>query len=740
MSNQDTVEIKWILSVIRNRLPIIIIVPILAIVGMLIVTLFQKPVYETSVVLYIQPNPNASTNNYNQIMAGEQLAQTYSEVLMGPTVMQAVISELGLKETPDELAQKITVVTVKNTQLIKVIVSDPSPEQAALLANTIAAIFITQVESLEGDRYTVSLKSIQEKFKTENATISEIQKNIDLLNAENVARNVELNRQELLLNDLRNDYRVVQQNQQSLQLAISQIPDTVKVVEEAQPSNLASYPVVTVMVAQPPASSGTNFALPQTPDQMALTFTQLVTAKPVLEMTIKEMNITMTADQLALMISAQPVAGTQLIEITFLNPSSPQRLLLLNALANAFVKQAQAMISDPYTNQLGNLDEQAKSLSASIDEAQTKIQTLTAKKVQADTDLSRLNNDLTNHLTTSRALQTNYDQMLMTLSNATDTVVIAEKAIPPKSPIRHLGLNLMISLGLGLVIGVILAFVLEQVDSQILTKQDLDSALGLPLIGSIGKLPKDSQDLVIQSKPTSSIAEDFRVLGANIRLSTFDKPLKRILITSATSEDGKSLIAANLAVVLAQTGIKVALVDADLRVPRVQQIFNCNAKTGLTDALLNGKIDGAIQASPFEGLSIITSGHIPPDPTAILNSPKLITLLNNVDQKVDLVIIDSPAILAAADTSILSTLVDGVIFVVRAGYTRSQDAKDGLERLRQANAPLIGTTLNSASGHSDQNYYTQRNRRPVNRWSRAVQHYISLRWDQVMGLLGNHRL
>jgi non-specific protein-tyrosine kinase len=656
-------------------------------------------------------------------------------MLKGPSVMQMVIKQLGLNETPDSLSKKVTVGPVKNTQLIHVMVTDPSSNQAALLANTIANTFITQVQTLPSARFTESLKSIKEKLDAENTTILGIQTNIDSLNAKGVDLDVDLNRQELLLSELRSDYRSLQQRQKALELALTQLPDSVKIADEAHISPIfPTKAIVTVMVGQPPAAEGTDFAMARSVDQLALTFGQIVTARPVLIATIKELNLTISADQLSALITVKPIPGTSLIEITLVSPSP---LALANSLAKNFVNRAQAMIAEPYNNRLVIILDQEQTLSASMDQVQTEIKSITAAKVQGDTDLSRLNNDLVNHLSTSRTLQANYDQLSTTASNAKDTVVIAENASPPKFPVDHRLLYLLIASLLSLILGLALAFLLEQLDDRIRTKQDLNSTLGLTNLGTIGKLKRGSPELIMETDPTSLIAEDFRVLAANIRLSALNKPLHKLLITSPKSEDGKSMVAANLAVALAQSGLEVTIVDADLHIPRLQKIFKCDRKTGLTDALLVGNVDVALQPAQTNGLSILVSGHIPPDPSEILNSPKLAKMLDELAKKVDIVVIDSPAILAVADTSILSTLVDGVVVVIRSGHISNQEGKEAIARLRQANALLIGGVLNGISGRSDQYSYHRRKSRGRNLPSWLKPAYMSIAqflervWKQV---------
>ena len=515
------------------------------------------------------------------------------------------------------------------------------------------------------------------------------------------------------------------------------------------------------MVSQPPAAAGTDFAVSQSPDQFALTFATVVTAPPVLEATIKELNLAITAKQLSSVVTVTPISGTQLIEITVVNSSQTVQpalipalhLMITNSLARNFVTHAQAMIAEPYKNRLSIIQDQEKTLSASIDQMQNEIKAITATKVQGATNLSRLNNDLANHLNTSRSLQTSYDQQQTSAVNATDTVVIADKATPAKTPIDHRLTYFLIASALGVVLGVALAFLSEQLDDRFRTSEDLTSTLGLTFLGTIGKMDRGTPELVMAADPDSSIAEDFRVLATNIRFSGLDNPLRKLLVTSPKSEDGKSMVAANLAFALAQEGLRVAIVDADLRLPRLQTIFNCDFKKGITDVVLerlktlegvdgavrkerlkalegvdgvvrlerlgvlggtDGNIDGALQPTQAKNLKILTSGSIPPEPTRILTSPLFTKILDELAHLVDIVVIDSPAILAVADTSILCPMVDGVVLIVRSGHTNDRDGKEALVRLTQANAQLIGGILNGKPRHGDQHAYYRRKSRGLN--------------------------
>jgi capsular polysaccharide biosynthesis protein len=158
MSERDGVELKWIIDVIKRRLWLVILLPVLAVAGAILYTKVETPVYESTVVLYIQPNPSAGTNEDNLLQAGERLTFTYSEVLKSQPVLQMVISQLGLDTTPTKLADQIVVTAIPNTQLIRFTVSQPTAKGAASVAGALAKAFISQVQNLQTDRFYPNCK------------------------------------------------------------------------------------------------------------------------------------------------------------------------------------------------------------------------------------------------------------------------------------------------------------------------------------------------------------------------------------------------------------------------------------------------------------------------------------------------------------------------------------------------------------------------------------------------------
>ena len=152
---------------------------------------------------------------------------------------------------------------------------------------------------------------------------------------------------------------------------------------------------------------------------------------------------------------------------------------------------------------------------------------------------------------------------------------------------------------------------------------------------------------------------------------------------------------------MAGGGQRVVVVDADLRLPRLQQVFNLDNEEGLTDSLINSSRDGNLQATKMEGLKVITSGKLPPNPVEVVGSARMRKFLEELEEKTDLVLVDSPPVLPVADAAILTSLVDGVILVLRAGQTRHRAAQQAVKSLRQAGAQLIGIVLNAVPHNTD---------------------------------------
>jgi non-specific protein-tyrosine kinase len=215
-------------------------------------------------------------------------------------------------------------------------------------------------------------------------------------------------------------------------------------------------------------------------------------------------------------------------------------------------------------------------------------------------------------------------------------------------------------------------------------------------------------DLITISEPRSPISEAYRNLRTNLDFSSLDQALKTLVVTSAGVGEGKSTTLANLAVVSAQAGRKVILVGADLRRPRLFQIMGLNNEVGLTTMMMD---DATLTAPPLQetgikGLSVLTSGPLPPNPAELMGSRRMEEVIAVLAEQADQVFFDTPPVVAVTDAAVLATKVDGVLLVISAGTTRREHARTAVQRLEQINARLVGTVLtNVQMGASFQGYY-----------------------------------
>ncbi|MFC0414621.1 CpsD/CapB family tyrosine-protein kinase [Cytobacillus solani] len=224
---------------------------------------------------------------------------------------------------------------------------------------------------------------------------------------------------------------------------------------------------------------------------------------------------------------------------------------------------------------------------------------------------------------------------------------------------------------------------------------------------SKGKKRKKLIHLIAHMNPMLPITEQYRQIRTSIQFSSVDKTIKSIVLASAQSGEGKSTTASNLAIVLAQQGNQVLLVDADLRKPSIHYAFRVSNIDGLTNVLTKEvELDSAIKQTDIHNLSLLTSGAKPPNPSEILSSNSMETLMGKLKEMFDFVIYDTPPALAVTDSQVLANKCDGVILVVASGKTNRELALKSLDVLKQARAHILGAVVNGIE-LSKKEYYRE---------------------------------
>ena len=281
----------------------------------------------------------------------------------------------------------------------------------------------------------------------------------------------------------------------------------------------------------------------------------------------------------------------------------------------------------------------------------------------------------------------------------TPNVVQIEEAIVPSSPVRPKPLNNILMAGsIGLMLMASIAFLIEYLDDTLKTPEDVQRILNLPVIGFIAEMqpPKDSDEhIYVTRQPRSPVSEAFRSLRVNLEFAEVGKPLRTILITSPGPSEGKTTVAANLAAIISQGGKTTALLDADLRRPRVHKILGIPNRIGLSN-LFREQLDIKSVLNSWNGkkeINVITSGSLPPNPAELLGSKRMGNILRELSDVVDVVVIDSPPTLVT-DAQVIAPKVDGILLVIQPGHTHANAAIAMVEQFDRAGGRLLGVVFN----------------------------------------------
>jgi capsular exopolysaccharide synthesis family protein len=267
-------------------------------------------------------------------------------------------------------------------------------------------------------------------------------------------------------------------------------------------------------------------------------------------------------------------------------------------------------------------------------------------------------------------------------------------------------LNLTIAAILGLVIGAAMALARDLLDNTVSSAADVENTIDAPVLSSVAydaDVPK--HPLLTEVGSHSTRVEAFRLLRTNLQFLDLDSRPRALVITSAVPSEGKTSTATNLAIALAQTGLRVLLVDGDLRRPKVASVLGLERSVGLTTVLVGrSELQDSIQKHTDSGIYFLASGPIPPNPTEVLQSRAAQDLFDRVSQMFDMVIIDGPPLLPVSDAAIMARDVDGAILVVRHGKTTKEQLKQATMRLAQVDANLLGVMVNMTPKRGGKGY------------------------------------
>ena len=313
---------------------------------------------------------------------------------------------------------------------------------------------------------------------------------------------------------------------------------------------------------------------------------------------------------------------------------------------------------------------------------------------------------------TYQNLLSDYEAINLARMESENNVVQVEPAIPNPNPISpQIPRDVALAAVVGLMAGGGLAFLIEMLDDTIKSPEDVTQHLGLPVLGSILHVDEEEGPVTL-TQPRSPVSEAFRSLRTNIQFSSVDYPLRTILITSPSPMDGKTTVSINLGIAMAQNGFKTIAVDADFRRPKLHKKLGLSNRFGFSDYFVQSPSDiheGLQKPTDMENFHVMTTGSLPPNPSELFGSERMINILSWFEEYANVVLIDSPPLLPVTDAAVLAPRMDGVILVVKPGVTKLNACKHAVDQLRKVGSNIIGIVLNDIPEKGARSYYYYRN-------------------------------
>lgn len=472
------------------------------------------------------------------------------------------------------------------------------------------------------------------------------------------------------------------------------------------------YQATTALLVQPGQAANQSAYL-LTLDQIAQTYAQLMTKRPLLEQVIREQSLPYSVEELQKHITVVPERNTELLDVKVDDKSPSRAAAIANQLVKDFITQTQAQEQQQISASLQSLQTQASDLEKQITEDARAIAVLQAKSRLTPDEQAQLSNLQQRRSADSATYATvvkNLEDVRGSQLARYESLAVVDSAVVPNKPIRpNKLLNTVLAAVLGLLLAIGLIFLLEYLDNSFKTEEDVGRYLGLPVLARIafrknGKAGPN--ELITLRQPRAAASEAFRELRTNLMFSGVDRALKTIVVTSAVPGEGKTRTASNLAVTLAQAGHQCILVDADFRRPSVHRLFRRVDLRGLSNMILAGEIQpDLIRTTELSGLRFVCSGTPPPNPSELLGSDRMVRITEDLVRSCDIVVFDTPPLNAVTDAAPLASRADATILVIEAGRTTRQTAAKAKDALDRVGAKIAGVVLNKVKSEGETYYY-----------------------------------
>ncbi|MBI2864821.1 MAG: polysaccharide biosynthesis tyrosine autokinase [Chloroflexi bacterium] len=470
----------------------------------------------------------------------------------------------------------------------------------------------------------------------------------------------------------------------------------------------------TLIVGTVTTSANPDYSTILASQMLAKTYGKLLTSRPILDGAIESLHLPNppSADTVEKMVTVENVRDTQLMVLRVRGQDPELITRLADSIAAELIQQSPAAPKGALGSVMTFVQKQMADLESETSSLQTQIKQIKDKQAAdpSGPSATATAGELQSLESKLRSAQDRYNTLLPVRAGMNSNYVsVIEKAEKPSFPVSpKVTQNVLLAAILGVLLAIGVAFLIEYMDDTAKSPDLISQTMDVPTLGLVSRIPHQeyAQGLITLRAPKSPATEGFRALRTSIQFSSPDKPLKSLLITSADPGDGKTTTMGNLAVSMAQAGLKVIAIDTDLRRPALHKLYGLSNTVGLT-SLLSGQVTevaDVIKPTEEPNLRVVTSGPPPPNPSELLGSQRLQGIVSRLQNEADLLIFDSPPALVVTDSVLMSTKVDGVVVVVDSGRTRMGSLKQAIDSVRNVGGTVIGVIMNKI-GPEDGRYY-----------------------------------
>ena len=437
-------------------------------------------------------------------------------------------------------------------------------------------------------------------------------------------------------------------------------------------------------------------------DRLMNTYVELATTTPVFDDLKQQLGLNILPP-----IKVVSIPNTELLQITVEDQNPVLASSVANTLSSILINQSLQLYSGTGRSSSEILNTQVLVMEQQVNEARLNYLSLLSNDPDNADGIQTAKQKLDIEQQMYNSLLDQYEQTRLNEAIRQNSISVVEPAVPPIKPSKpNKGLNIALGFLVGMVGGLGLAFLFENLDTTLYTTNQIESITHLPIIGEVPEVDQTNSFSLLDSN--IAFGEAYRRIRTNI--FSVDFPIRSLMITSADQKEGKSSIIANLAYTMAKSGLKVVVIDADLRLPSQHKLFTIDNQIGLASILKEtAHFPQAIRTTKYDGVHVIPSGPLPSNPSELLGSDNMKKIIEQVSKVFDIALIDAPSAMAVTDASVLAPMVDAAVLVVSRGKSNSHDVQSVITQFNQIKVRWIGIIVNRAE-LKESHYYRKGNK------------------------------